>query len=210
MVCNGANSDTDVIDILTLRLDSMREAGYLTNISGINSATITTYSDIPPTDELDNEPISTSTSVTPHQLTPCPYKFRLTLPTNSPATAGLLLLASRQVPWTTCIPEEFIPTRFPEDLRQSLLQQIPTIIRANNIPPQTGPRHLHYLQPGFTRLTPRESLRQFRAAVLHTLHKILTSSEYRQPHDSSTMATHLSPHAQALLQIIDSIKPATS
>jgi hypothetical protein len=128
----------------------MRSAGYPTNISGLHSAAITTYSDIPPTDELDDDPISTSTNVTPHQLAPYPYKFRLTLPTNSPATTGLLLLASRQAPCTTRIPNEFIPTHFPEDLRQSLFQQIPTIIRANNIPPKPARDACNIYSPAFT------------------------------------------------------------
>ncbi len=76
----------------------MRVAGYPTSPSCIHSAAVTTYSDIPPTNELNDEPFVTTTIITPQQLTAYLYKFRLTLPASSPATTGLLLLASRQAP----------------------------------------------------------------------------------------------------------------
>jgi hypothetical protein len=47
------------------------------------------------------------------------------------------------------------------------------------------------------------------AAALHTLHKYITADEYRRPHESATTSAHLSPPIQALLQILDSIQPAT-
>ncbi len=114
----------------------MRTAGYPSSPAGIHSAAVTSYTDDPPTDELDDEPIAIMTNITPQQLTTYPYKFRLTLPTDSPATTGLLLLASRQAPWKSPIPEEYIPNHFSADLRQSLLLQVPTIIRAINTSPK--------------------------------------------------------------------------
>ncbi len=75
----------------------MRVVGYPTSPSGIQSAAVTTYSDIPPTNELDDEPLVTTTHITPQQLITYPYKFRLTLPATSLATVGLLL-ASRRAP----------------------------------------------------------------------------------------------------------------
>jgi len=48
-----------------------------------------------------------------------------------------------------------------------------------------------------------------RAASLHTLYKLLTAKEYMRPHDTATIAAHLSPPTQALLQILDFIQPAS-
>ena len=73
----------------------MNAAGYPTSLIGMISATVTTIIDNPPTDELDDDPIEPATIILPPQFTPYPYKYRITLPTNSPASYGLLLLASR-------------------------------------------------------------------------------------------------------------------
>jgi hypothetical protein len=59
---------TDVIDIITIQLDSMRSAGYPTLPSSIQATTVTTISDDPPTTELDEDPIDTTTLYTPPQL----------------------------------------------------------------------------------------------------------------------------------------------
>ncbi len=97
---------TDVIDIITIQLDSMQTAGYPTSPSGIHAASDTSISDDPPTADLDDDPFDTTTLYTPPQLITYPYKFRLSLPANSPSTAGMLLLANRQAPWTTEIPKK--------------------------------------------------------------------------------------------------------
>ncbi len=136
---NDDDYTTNVIDIITIQLDSVRSAGYPTSPSGIQATTVTIISDDPPSAELDDDPIDTTTLYTPPQLSIYPYKFRLTLPTNFPTAVGLLLLASRQASWTTDIPKEFIPTHFPEDLRTRLQQQHPTITRAYNTPPPNPP-----------------------------------------------------------------------
>ena len=79
----------------------MQMAGYPTSSSGIQAATVTTISEDPPSVELDDDPFNSTTLYAPPQLTTYPYKFIVTLPANSPASAGLLLLAIRQASWTT-------------------------------------------------------------------------------------------------------------
>ena len=133
------------------------------------------------------------TLITPPQLSQYPSKFRLALPANSPASVGLLLLASRQAPWTTIIPDELISPNIPDDLRTRLRRQIPTITRITNTPPKAARDMCTVYSPAFTGLSPTECLRHLRASILHTLNKLLTAAEYRQPHDTATMAAHLSP-----------------
>jgi hypothetical protein len=116
---NDYDHTTDIIDILTIQLDSMRSAGYPTTPLGLREAQVTAISDDPPPSELDDDPFDTATLYTPPQLSHYPYKFCLTLPANSPASVGLLLLASRQAPWTTEIPDT----------------------RPTHPPPSTNPRH---------------------------------------------------------------------
>ena len=187
----------------------MRTAGYLASPVGMNATTVVAISEDPPNAEIDDEQITTNTLIIPRQLATYPYQFRLTLPANSPATTGLLLLASRQAPWTTVIPDPFIPDHLPEDLRARLLQQTPTIIRTNNTPPKPVRDPCSIYSPAFAGLTATKCLHHFRGSVIHTLYKLLTAAEYRQPHDTATMAAHLSPPNQALLQAIDTIQPAT-
>ena len=121
-----------------------------------------------------------------------------------PASYGLLLAR------TTPIPENFILTHLPNDIRQRLLQQTPTIIRTNTTPPKPARDTCSIYNFVFAGLTPTKCLRYLRAATLHTLNKLLTADEYRQPHDTTTMAARLSPPTQALLQAIYSIQPATA
>ncbi len=90
---NDYDQTTDIVDILTIQLDSMRASGYPASFAGIHAAAVTAISENPPSAELDDDPIDTTNLYTPPQLSNCPYKFRLTLPANSPASAGLLLLA---------------------------------------------------------------------------------------------------------------------
>jgi len=70
----------------------------------------------PPTNELDDDHIEITTNIFPPQLTPYAHKYRVSLPGNSPASCGPLLLANRQPAWTTTIPENFIPTHLPNDI----------------------------------------------------------------------------------------------
>ena len=90
----------------------------------------------------------------PSQLAPYAYKYRITLPSNSPTPCGFLLLASIQAAWTTPIPETAIPTHIPNDIRQRLLQQTPTIIRTNTTPPKPAGDTCSIYNPAFAILTP--------------------------------------------------------
>jgi hypothetical protein len=132
---NDYNTVNELLDLLTNQLASMQAAGYPTSPVGMVSVLTTTITNHPPTDELDDDPIETATTVIPTQLQPYAYKYRITLPNTSPSSCGLILLASRQAAWTTQIPETAIPTHLPNDLRHRLLQQTPTIIRANTSTP---------------------------------------------------------------------------
>jgi hypothetical protein len=60
------------------------------------SAIAKVITDDPPADELDDDPIKTTAVIIPPQLKPYSYKYRITLPNNSPESYGLFLLASRQ------------------------------------------------------------------------------------------------------------------
>ncbi len=65
---NDYDHTTDVIDIITIQLDSMRLAEYPTTPMGIQATTVTSISEDPPTAELDDDPIDTTTLYTPLQL----------------------------------------------------------------------------------------------------------------------------------------------
>jgi hypothetical protein len=117
------------------------------------SAIATTITDDPPADNLDDDPIEATTIIISTQLTAYPYKYRVTLPSNSPASYGLLLLANKHAPWTTTIPETFIPTHLPNDIRQRLLQQAPTIIRTNTTLPKPTRDAYFIYNPAFAGLT---------------------------------------------------------
>ena len=67
---NDYDYNTDVIDILTLQLDSMRTAGYPTTPHGIREAQVTAINENSPTNELDDDPFSTETLYTPPELSP--------------------------------------------------------------------------------------------------------------------------------------------
>jgi len=80
--------------------------------------------------ELDDEPITSKTKVTPSQQRTCPYSFTLTLPAFGIDAYGLLL-ASRQTRWTTSIQEALILPTIATPIRQAIIKQTPTTIRAN-------------------------------------------------------------------------------
>ena len=80
---------------------------------------------------LDDEPIASGTYFTSTHLEGTPHAHVITLPTLSPATYGLTLLASRQLRWTTTLPHTCIYSWILDSPRQPLLHQTPTITRAN-------------------------------------------------------------------------------
>ncbi len=80
---------------------------------------------------IDDELIATETPVTSQHLHGVPPAYIVTLPTFSPTTYGLALLASRQYMWTCYIPETSIPTTIPDILCKPLLTKIPTVTRTS-------------------------------------------------------------------------------
>ena len=122
--------------ILTIQLGNMQSAGLPTSLEGLDALQVQENSTYPVHPKLDDEPITNTTEVILSQLRTCPYSFTVTLPTFCSVAYGLLLLASRQVRWTTNIPEALIPQHIPQPIRQALLHQIPTTIRSNTTAPK--------------------------------------------------------------------------
>ena len=80
---------------------------------------------------LDDEPIASGTYSTSQHLDGTPHAHVSTLPTFSPVTYGLTLLASRQLRWSTYLPQSIIPPHILDSPIQALINQTPTITRAN-------------------------------------------------------------------------------
>ena len=70
---------------------------------------------------LDDEPIAAGTYLTSKYLEGTPHAHVITIPTFTQVTYGLTLLASRQLRWTSTLPQTSIPALIPESLRQPLL-----------------------------------------------------------------------------------------
>jgi hypothetical protein len=84
----------DGLEILQRQLTAMHKQGH--NTDPYSLPTITTiHNDVePPSTEYDDEPIRSNT----HLLDPSiPYRYTITLPTQSSPAYGLILLSSRQV-----------------------------------------------------------------------------------------------------------------
>ena len=69
---NDYDHTTDLIDVLTLQLDSMNTAGYPTSPLGIRDAQVTALLGDIQTSEPYDDPIDTMTLITPPQLSPYP------------------------------------------------------------------------------------------------------------------------------------------
>jgi len=198
------DSHNDLYSILNDQLKLMEIAGYPTSPAGLEAIKITADTNTTPTPGFGDEEISSNTHILPAILSQCPGKFTLTLPTTSPASYGLLLLTSRHAKWSAPIPEANIPTQIPTDIRNILIKQIPIIIRSNTSTSKPSRDPCSLYNPAFANRPPTECLRNMRTAVMHTLLGLLTTKEYRRPHDNATIAAHLSLQTQALLQAFDS------
>jgi hypothetical protein len=117
--------------MLKNQLTHMQATGLPTSPEGLDALQVQEDSTYPVHPELDDEPIANNTQVIPFQFNTCPYSFTTTLPAFSTATYGLLLLASKQTKWTASLPNTFIPAIVIQNIRQAILQQVPTIIRSN-------------------------------------------------------------------------------
>ena len=91
-------------------------------------AIATIHKDVePPPIEYDDEPIRSNTPLLDPSV---PYRYILTLPTQSSAAYGLILLSSRQVTWTVDIQETYVQTDIPNPLCDAILSHTPTVTRA--------------------------------------------------------------------------------
>jgi hypothetical protein len=157
---------------------------------------------------LDDEPIAPGTYLTSKHLEGTPHGHEVTLPTFSPATYGLTLLASRQLRWTTTLPQTSIPYLIPDILRQLLLNQIPTITRANVDRLTSAKDTCTIHSPAFQGVTIIVAFRIFRAAAILTLYRNLSVVEHKQQQKAVTSVDQLSQPTQSLLQAMDSVQPA--
>jgi len=96
--------------VLTQQLTHMQTASLPTSTERLHALQGTEISTYPAQPELDDEPITSTTQITPTQLDTCPYCFTVTMPTYNPATYGLFMLAYMHARWTTSIPDTLIPT----------------------------------------------------------------------------------------------------
>jgi len=158
----------------------------------------------------DDEPVLSDTDLLPKELQGVPAPYIVKLPTFSPSTYGLILLASRQTKWSASLSPDIIPADLPEDLRQALLLQIPTVTRTNADITQKAKDTCIIASNTFKDRTPIWCLNYFRAAAIQTLHKYLMEVEYMPQNLSATRLDHLSQSTQALLQALDAVQSAST
>ena len=158
---------------------------------------------------LDDEQIATGTYVTSPHLEGTPHAHDVArLPTLSPAPYGLTLLASRRLRWTTNISQTNIPSWIPDNLRQPLLNQTPTVTRANVDRLLPAKDTCKIYKKEFRGLNAIVAFRLFRAVAILTLYRYLSAVEHRKQNNTSTWVDQLSKPTQALLQALDSVQPA--
>jgi len=187
----------------------MQSAGFPTSPEGLDALQVQENSICPVQPEYDDEPITNTIQVIPSQLNTCPYSFTTTLPTFSTTTYGLLILASRYTRWTTIAPDSLIPTVVTQSIRQTILQQTPTIIRTNTNALKLSRDACSITSLAFTGLRPTECYEVFRASPLHTTFKLVTTTKYNYQQERAASNTELSSPLQALLHVMGAIQPAT-
>jgi hypothetical protein len=161
----------------------MHKQGHNTDTDFLPEIATIHNNEEPPPTEYDDEPIRSNT----HLLDPSvPYRYTVTLPTQSPAAYGLILLSSRQVTWTVDIPHIYVPTSIPSPLRDAILSHTPTVTRAATISarPARDNRTIYYL--AFQDLTASNCYRLYRDAAVATLHHYLTAHEHRCQNSTAT------------------------
>ena len=129
---------------------------------------------------LDDEPIASGTYLTSKHLEGTLHARVITLPTFTPATYGLTLLASRQLRWTTILPRASIPNWILDNLMQPLINQSPTITRANVDRLTSAKDTCTIHSPAFQSVSTIVAYKIFRALVILTLHRYLSALEHRQ------------------------------
>jgi len=118
------------MELLHIQLTAMHRQGHNTSPDSLSTiATIHNEFEPPPT-EYDHEPIISNT----HILDPAvPYRYIITLTTQSPPVYGLILLSSRQVARTASVSESFV-TYIPIALREAILSHTPRFTRTATTP----------------------------------------------------------------------------
>jgi hypothetical protein len=110
--------------------------------------------------------------------------------------------------WSINLPQTSISNWIPENLRQPLLDQTPTITRGNvdrlTLAKDTCTIH----STDFQGITAIVAFRFFRAAAILILYRHLSAIEHKQQNNAATSIDQLSQQTQALLQALDSIQPA--
>jgi hypothetical protein len=143
--------------------------------------------------------------MTSKHLEGTPHAHFITLPTFSPVTYGLALLASRQLRWTTTLPKTSILTWIPDSLRQPLLNQTPTITRGNVDRLTSAKDTCTIHSTDFQDISVVLAFRLFRATAILTLYRHLSAVEHMQQNITATSIDQLSEPSQALLQALDSV-----
>jgi hypothetical protein len=199
----------DKIDIIAAQFKDTSKQGihtspdqqqHIITLDSMNNTFDTTF--------LDDEQIASGTYVTSPHLDGTPHAHVVTLPTFSPAAYGLTLLASRQLRWTTNIPQTSIPSWIPDSLHQSLLNQSPTVTRANVDRMLPAKDTCTIYSKEFRGLNAIVAFGLFRAAVIPTLYRYLFAVEHMQHNSTATSVDQLSRPTQALLHAMDSVQPA--
>ena len=92
---NDNDSDNNLYSLINDQLKILETTGYPISPAGLESATITADTHTSPIHDLDDEPIHSTIHILSSVLTQDLCKFTVNLPAVSPASYGLLLLASR-------------------------------------------------------------------------------------------------------------------
>jgi hypothetical protein len=101
----------DITNIIAAQLEDMHKQGIHTSPAQLHHMmTVGSITNTFDTTFLDDEQIASGTYVTSPHLEGSPRVDVVTLPTFSPTAYGLTLLASRQLRWTTTLPQTSIPT----------------------------------------------------------------------------------------------------
>jgi len=158
---------------------------------------------------LDDEHITHATNLMSEHMQDVPHVYTIRTLTLSPTTYGLTVLASRQHRWTYTISKNYIPAWPPETLRKALLAQSPTITRKNVNKSNSAKDTCTIYGHDFQGLTANTAYNLFREATIQTLHKHITTVEHKYQNQTATSLDTLSQPAQALLQALDSVQPAT-
>ena len=104
------STPNDITNIIATQLVEMHTQGIQTFLAHLhNMMIVDSITNTFDTTFLDDEPIASGTYVTTSHLEGTPHTHVVNLPTFSPATYSLTLLASRQLRCTTTLPQTCIP-----------------------------------------------------------------------------------------------------